>query len=269
MLTLILIISLLILTSLFFIMDARGPALTRLKVIQEDLVFTPLDDDLKGLRILHFSDVHMFGAQDLTYIAQVFDTIQAQDADVILFSGDMIDASITSLNDEQLSFIHEQLSKLNPQFGFFAVLGDDDLNHVETLKSIYQAHTIELLDNQATLLHHYSNSQLRLVGLSPMATQLEHLYPQDGQAVLTLSYDPQNMDRITSLQSTVILAGKTHGGQVSFPLIGSSYSKANSNYIKGSYHVDGKTLFISSGISTSETQARFFDDPSINVYTLR
>ena len=256
-----------ILLGVFFYNDATGPALRRLKIIKTDIVDERIPESLNQLQILYFSDLHAFYREDPEFMTRIFDEIAQLKPDVILFGGDLIDASVPSLSETQNQTLIDQWSKLKAPLGCFAVLGEDDLSHLDFITSFYASNSCEILTNQSTLIRRDSDEAIRLVGLAnPVDSSV---YPNDGLFTLSMAYDPSLISSLSSLQTTWLLAAKTHGGQVTLPLMGSTYSKATGPYIHGQGLVNGIHLSISNGLETLETQARFMDDPSLYLYTLR
>lgn len=266
-LSIILVLATLILSISYLYYDATHFALTRLNVNYLFLEDKRIPQSLDGTRILYFSDLHLFSQKDTTFITQVFETIASEEADIILFGGDFIDASKSNINEEEQQYIDEQLSKLSPSLGFFAVLGQDDGQQIELLKGIYQAHTIELLENKAVLIRKQSRFGIQLFGYQGLQSSLELV--DKNLFTLTFMYDPDWIDDFSQTSFDYILAAKTHGGQVDIPLLNPSYSRANAQYISGIHTLNNQTMMISNGIATLEYQARLFRDPSIYVITLK
>ncbi len=249
---------LMLLASLTLYHDATHSALTRLNIKRIVVSSYEIPESLDGLDIVYFSDTHIFSHENLDFIASVFDSIQREHPDILIFGGDFIDASVSSLSDEQMQFLNEQLSKLDASKGKFAVLGDDDLKHIDTIRSLYQSYNIEILDGHSTLIRNQDDSGLCLSNMNAQCL--------DSPYTISVFYDPD--DYSNALNADLALLAKTHGGQVSLPLFGASYSKASGSYIKGEY-LEGQThIYVSSGVATLEFQARLFNDPSIYVFTL-
>lgn len=247
--------------------DATNISLNRLKVERITLSDALIPKSLDGTKIVYFSDLHLFANDNNGFIAEVFDAIAYEDADIILFGGDFIDASKAGITDDQLSFIDDQLNKLNPDLGFFAVLGQDDTFHLDQLNVIYQNHTIEILENTAVLIRNKSNIGIQLFGYHGLETSLENLNPN--LYTLGFMYDPEWITDFESNQFDQVIAAKTHGGQVNLPFVKASYSRADSDFVSGTMIINQNPLLISNGISTLEYQARLFRDPSIYVFTLK
>lgn len=251
-------IFLMLLVSLTLYHDASHSALTRLNIKRIVLSSNEIPESLDGLDIVYFSDTHIFSHENLDFIASVFDTIQSEDPDVLIFGGDFIDATVSSLSDDQLNFLNEQLSKLDAPKGKFAVLGDDDLKHIEILRNLFHSYNIEILDGNSTLIRNQDDLGLCLSNMNTLCL--------DSPYTISVFYDP--IDYTSSLNADLALLAKTHGGQVSLPFLGTTYSKATGPYIKGEYMDKNTQIYVSSGIATLEFQARLFNDPSIYVFTL-
>ncbi len=256
-----------LLTGLVLYNDATNLALTRLNVERITLSDPSIPKSLDQTKIVFFSDLHLFENDNNEFITEAFDAIAYEDADIILFGGDFIDASKSTISDEQLNFIDEQLYKLNPKLGFFAVIGQDDAYHLEQVNAIYQNHTIEILENKSVLIRNNSSIGIQLFGYHGLESSLEDLNPN--LFTLCFMYDPDWITQFSTNQFDYIFAAKTHGGQVDLPLFKPSYSRADGIYISGQTSVNQNPLLISNGISTSEYQARLFRDPSIYVFTLK
>lgn len=252
---------------IFLYNDATGPALNRLKVTKIDLTDEKIPSSLDQIQILYFSDLHAFYREDTEFMTRIFDTIATLKPDIIVFGGDLIDASIPSLNEDQTQILNDQWSKLSAPLGCFTILGDDDLSHAEYLSSFYTSHSCEILTNESTLIRTQANEAIRLVGLTQ--TFDSSLYPNDGLFTISLVYDPEMIQNLSSNQTQWVLASKTHGGQVTFPFLGSTYAKATGAYVHGQGMVNGIHLVISNGLETIGTQARLMDDPSLYLYTLQ
>ena len=155
--------------------DATNVSLTRLDINRIELSDTRIPKSLDGTKIVYFSDIHLFANDNNLFIAEVFDAIAYEEADIILFGGDFIDASHTGISDEQIAFIDDQLNKLSPPLGFFAVLGQDDAYHSDLIQSLYMKHTIEILENSSVFIRNDSTLGIQIFGYHGLETSLENL----------------------------------------------------------------------------------------------
>lgn len=237
--------------------DATHAALTRLKIERISIRSQEIPESLNGLDLLYFSDVHLFSSDNQEFISEVFDTIHNEYPNIILFGGDLIDASLSQVTQEQRDMIDSQLDKLDANLGIFAVLGEDDLKHIDLITELYSAHNIEILDGTSTLIRTQDDQGLCLSNLKGPCEGSDY--------TLALQYDPN--DYSSQLNADLVLLAKTHGGQVNLPFFGPSYSKATGPWIKGFYQNHQSLIYVSAGIASLEFQARLFNDPSLYVFT--
>ncbi len=95
--------------------------------------------------------------------------------------------------------------------------------------------------------------------------------PPKGAAMILLSHSPLVFDLISEDEDVFVLAGDTHGGQISLPswiwsLLG--YEK-NARYEQGLYEVGKKKMFVTRGIGTSQVPFRLFRRPEVVVFQFR
>ena len=87
--------------------------------------------------------------------------------------------------------------------------------------------------------------------------------------MIALTHNPDLFPRIPA-RSTLLVAGHTHGGQVTLPLIGSIVdpSKLGDRYASGHVEDGGEHVFVSPGLGTSILPVRFGIPPEISRLTL-
>jgi predicted MPP superfamily phosphohydrolase len=92
------------------------------KVIKQTLFFSDLPDSFDGTTITHISDIHSGSFDDPEKIQYAVDLINAQNSDLVLFTGDIVNTHATEMHPWVDTFkkIH------NPKFGKYSVLGNHD-----------------------------------------------------------------------------------------------------------------------------------------------
>lgn len=65
-----------------------------------------------------------------------------------------------------------------------------------------------------------------------------------------------------------MFAGHSHGGQVKFPFYGAIAFVNDSRLMAGHVEIDGKNVFVTTGVGCSGPQVRFAVPPEIAVVTL-
>ena len=199
-----------------------------------------LPDGFKNFKIVDLSDIHITTSKDIDRFEQIVDEIEDQSYDMVVFTGDLYESK--PIEDARVQKI---LKKLQPGYGKFAVLGDEDHAHAEEVTNILNEGGFEVLNNSARTIH-YRNSSFILYGQS--LNSQEDIPDYDG-FVLTLSHYPdsfiQNKGH-TQLQ----LSGHSNGGTIWFPGIGPLVKCKNAiTYNHGTYTENNSELIVSNGIA--------------------
>jgi predicted MPP superfamily phosphohydrolase len=80
---------------------------------------------------------------------------------------------------------------------------------------------------------------------------------QHPEQALVLTHDPKTADRIASHGARLILAGHTHGGQLSLPLVTQAICRlVGRRYISGWYSVGNALLYVNAGIGSAVIRMR-------------
>ena len=85
------------------------------------LPFPNLPASFKGLKIIHISDIHSGSFTDKAAVAHGIDMVMKQNADIILFTGDLVNDRADEMNNYTDIF-----SKLHAPMGVFSTLGNHD-----------------------------------------------------------------------------------------------------------------------------------------------
>lgn len=261
-LTLLLIIGLLALGLLG--VDATIWSLTRLHPVRVTLQSSAIPDDFDELTVVYFSDTHWMNLGD-AYAQRVIDAIQAQDPDVIVFGGDLAtDAYYDTLTSETRQTLLERLTQLEAPLGQFAILSEADQTHRLELEAFWLLAGFEVLNGQRLDIHAYGDDIIRFIGLD---TNTSVSLADTRVYTIGFAHDPALMETWAG-KLDALVAGKTHGGQIVLPLIGSLVT-SNQPLIKGQTVIDGTTLIVSSGIGVDQLKARLFADPDFLIITLK
>ena len=227
-----------------------------------------------GCKIVHISDLHLSSMADSPeFLQRVIDTINAQQPDLICFTGDFVGFGV-----EEARPFTDMLLQLRAKDGVVSVLGNHDfaLYHhglsskqkeekVEQL-AIYQRDTLgwKLLRNQSGVITRDSDA-LQIIGVDNASCQgqgFQTVYRADlPKAMLLpdsllasspfkilLSHDPSHW-RAEVLPNTDIpltLSGHTHAGQMR--IFGYPLSLVMFKESEGWYEKDGQSLYINTGI---------------------
>ncbi len=184
---------------------------------------------------------------------QVFDRILAEDADLVLFAGDYVQAP-KRIWAEQAEKLRRQMLRLHPRQGALAVHGDVDPN---AWKSIFEG-TVVRAEEETTVVSlgavtvtmlHIDDSRAPVLG-HPMPVS-----PQPGFHIV-LGHAPDIA--LGNPPADLIVAGHTHGGQVRLPGIGPliTMSQVPRKWAAGvNLLPNGATLVVSRGIGMERRDA--------------
>lgn len=262
-----------------------GPTL--LKVKESTFQSETLPKEFDGYKIVQVSDLHLTSMKTHPeFVSELVRTINAQQADAICFTGDLVSTDVAEL----YPFVNE-LSKLKAKDGVFSILGNHDYmtyaKYMTPLEKSQKFHEMlklqekmgwNLLQNEHSVIHRGQDSIVILGvendGKPPFPERGDLNKAQEGLNLnvplfkLLLSHDPSHWKRkvlpTTDIQLT--LSGHTHGMQF---MIG-NWSPAQYLYPewKGMYQENSRGLYVSLGVGGALIPFRFGAWPEINVITL-
>lgn len=251
-----------------------------------------------GYKIVHISDLHLSSLADSpAFLQRVIDTINAQQPDLICFTGDLVSFGV----EEAFPFTNI-LRQMHSKDGIMSVLGNHDFalySHgltyedkdakVEQLTA-YQRDTLgwHLLRNQAHVITR-DTDKLQIMGVDNASCQaqgFQTVYRADMPKVIEeanrqldedakgnvmkilLSHDPSHwrIEVVEALNIPLTLSGHTHAGQ--FKVFGYPISSLMFNESEGWYHEGNQSLYINTGIGCT-LPVRIGVPAEITLITLR
>jgi uncharacterized protein len=225
------------------------------------------------LRIVQISDLHIKAFD--RFNRHITDRVNQQQADVILFTGDILDRDYT------LPVLEQFLRRLDPQPTKYAILGNWEHYSgldLTALKALYAKFNCTLLVNESRV-HPHQGHDLLLTGLDdtvegqPNLTQaLKGMQPTPNH--LILAHAPDQRDLFTAaevallsqFQPQMMLSGHTHGGQIRFFSFAPALPKGSGQYVNGWYDAQAPQLYVSRGLGGSHIRARLGSIPEIAVF---
>lgn len=231
-----------------------------------------ISNDFDGIKIIHFSDIHYKRIITKDRIDKIINEINLINPDIVIFTGDLIDQD-SNLEEDDITYLKEALSKINAKYGKYSVIGNHDYSiDIEVLRSIYKESNFNLLENSYDIIYGKNNNKLYIGGISTGAfsdTVLTKMNYNEECYKIIILHEPDYTDEIISLNPNLILGGHSHNGQVNIPYLKKYFVPTGSKkYYDEHYLVNNINLYISSGIGVSRYNFRLFNHPSINFYRI-
>ena len=197
------------------------------------LSFANLPKAFRGLRILHISDIHSGSFTNKEAVTRGVDLALAQKADIVLFTGDLVNDKAIEMQDYMDVF-----SRITAPMGVFSTLGNHDygdytswpspeakLQNLEDLKKVEAQLGWRLLMNEHVVLEK-NGEKIALLGIEnwsafgsfPKYGKLAEAYAgtENYPFKILMSHDPSHWDaqiRPEYSDIDLTLSGHTHGMQ--------------------------------------------------------
>lgn len=240
-------------------------------VKEETINVNNLPDSFINFKIMQISDTLIKSSDDLKRIKDVVKKVNSYKPDIIVFTGDLLDSK-NKLSDSDIKTLTSYLSNLECDLYKYAVIGDNDLNNIDTYKSILDDAKFNILDNASTLLFYKDKMPIKLSGITNTDNLSESLDISDNIDTalnIVLTHYSDNFNDLKNENIDLVLAGNSLHGQINIPFYGGLIKfKGSSKYVNEYYKENDKELYISSGIGTNNINFRLFNKPSINLYIL-
>jgi predicted MPP superfamily phosphohydrolase len=233
-------------------------------------VHKPAPGDKKELRIVMASDLHLGNVIGKNRLAKFVELINAQNPDIILFSGDVVDGDIRPVIANNM---HEELLQLQAPMGIYGVLGNHEYigtrmgGRVDTTITYLRNSGIQLLRDEVLNV----GDNLTIVGRDDKANRNRKKIHEltdslDKQrAIILLDHQPYHLEQPEECGVDLALYGHTHNGQI-WPLsciIGRMYEVAQGYKQKGNTHI-----YVSAGLGLWGPPFRIGTESELLVVTL-
>ena len=243
---------------------------------QETIQIQNWPKELDGLRVAVLSDIHVGGwfVKDKKLRLIVERTNQLQ-PDMIVILGDYTSGQ-GWMSDRMLPEVFGAVLKdFRAPLGVYSVLGNHDWWwDGRRVRVGLEQNGIRVLDDEVLKVDTRGTS-FWLAGLADLWTRPQHIQETiakvpEGQPIIALTHNPDIFPRVPQ-RVELLVAGHTHGGQVTLPFIGTVVepSRLGDRYVRGHLFENGHHLFVTTGIGTSIMPARFGVPPEIVLLTVK
>ncbi|WP_396193841.1 metallophosphoesterase [Flavobacterium sp.] len=261
------------------------------RVIKQTLFFPDLPEDFDGFTITQISDIHSGSFDNEEKINYAIDLINEQNADMILFTGDIVNTHATEMHPWIDSF-----NRIKPHaFGKYSVLGNHDygeyiqwpseaakVQNFQDIKDLHRQIGFNLLLNQHAKIKK-GNSEIALVGVENWGKNFkqagdlnkasEGLTQEDFK--ILMSHDPSHWEyevKHDEKHYHLTLSGHTHGLQFGIEIPGIiQWSPVQYVYKQwaGLYENLGRYVYVNRGFGFHAYPGRVGIWPEITVFELK
>ncbi len=231
---------------------------------------------LKGLKIIQLSDLHI-GRNISISTERTLKILNELKPDMILLSGDYVEwYGSKQIYDNAINF----LSQLNAPLGIYAVMGDADYSssrwscrfcHDGGSMSPSSQHQVEFLRNTQTIIEIEGN-EISIIGIGTDSdytsnTKIINKMLTERPAIV-LSHSSLAYNFVNKEKNVLVLSGDTHGGQIFLPefIWKIIKRKPDTDHKYGLYQDKKKTLYVTSGIGTSDIPFRLGVPPEVVLF---
>ena len=266
------------------ILYARIEGIRHFVVHEVTLHIPSLSQSFEGYRMVQISDIHSGSFRGMPDVLdELVKQVNAQQADVILFTGDLVNQRSSEL--EQFS---QALRGLRAPDGVYSILGNhdygryyrwqgenDEAHDTDRLCDLQQQMGWKMLRNEHDILHRGTDS-IAIIGVEnegrppfPQVADLpKAMRGTEGMTQILLSHDPTHWRKevLPDTDIDLMLSGHTHATQ--FILFGWSPAQYIYDEWVGLYQVGTQQLYVNIGIGFVGLPFRFGAWPEITVFTL-
>lgn len=262
----------------------------RHRVRKVKLKIAGLPDVFKGYRIIQISDIHAGSFFNPEKLQPAIDLIKAQNADMVLFTGDMVN----NYAQEFEPFV-KMFAEIKARDGKFSVLGNHDYGdyakwltkadkdrNIPLLTELQEKAGFELLRNEHRVIER-GNEKIYLLGVENWGIKPFPQYGDLNKAVagipdsavkILMSHDPTHFDEIVKKHPANVqltLSGHTHGMQFGIDLKNVRWSPVQYRYKKWAdlYESEGKYLYVNRGFGVIGFPGRVGIEPEITLFELQ
>jgi uncharacterized protein len=261
------------------------------KVIKQTLTFTDLPDSFDGFMLAQISDLHSGSFDNPEKIRFAIDTINKQDFDLLLFTGDIVNNDATEMHP----WIDTFKGIKNPSFGKYSILGNHDYgayknwgsdkeleDNFEAVKDLHRQIDFKLLLNENVKIKK-DNQEIALIGVENWGRHFgekgdinkasENLTKEDFK--ILMSHDPSHWEYVVKDHEKhfhLTLSGHTHGFQFGIEIPGIiKWSPVQYVYKQwaGLYENLGKYIYVNRGLGFHAYPGRVGIWPEITLIELK
>jgi len=248
----------------------------RIRVTTKDVVLPAGTDSLRGMRLVHISDVQGDGRTTGPMLRAFVEKVNALQPDIVFFTGDLVTSGTSYISSTAAI-----LRQVDARYQKIAAVGDHDYfsNKAMVVAALTQNGWTVLEDSSVVLS--LAEGTICIAGITE--TYLSRISPDRLRALLTqcngssfrvaIAHQPaeQLIWAAEAAGYDLFLSGHTHGGGIAFGIPGLylfAPSRLESRFMTGFYPVGRLLVVVSNGLGLTLAPFRFHAPAEITVLNL-
>jgi uncharacterized protein len=257
----------------------------RFVIVEETLTVPNWDPELNGFKVVAISDIHTgSNYAPIDRLRLVVEKANEQNADLIVLLGDYVSESSRGRRRDvpegsdgtdlkiPANEIADALQGFSARYGVYAIIGNHDWYHNEQkVHRELERVGIRVLNNEVARIE-TGKKAVQLWGIEDLWKNRR--VPSEAfdalaekRNVIAITHNPDSLLSAPPGLS-IMFAGHSHGGQINFPIFGPFAPFNDPRFMDGYAAVDGKHVYVTSGVGTSVIPLRWRVPPEIAVITL-
>lgn len=238
----------------------------RLRIEEIEVPLRNLPEALYGFRIAHISDIHIGSQLGASRLRRLLQRVNEVEADLIAITGDIFD-----FDPAYIEAGCRELDKLSAPCGVFAILGNHDFytGPSRVAEGIRSLTSIQLLRDEWARVR-VRGASLYVLGVddpgdrwadrdyeSEALEALVRAAPEDAPRIL-LAHRPSYFRQAARLGLPLMLAGHTHGGQITLPGRARHFniSRMIARWTRGRFEQGESILYVNRGLGVAGPPVR-------------
>ena len=238
-----------------------------------------LPDTFNNFKLVLISDIHADEFTNDARLERFVKKINSTNPDLVLIGGDFI-TSTPNYIETAATYV----GKIKSKYGVYSCVGDHDnwayRNDVsKSLKEITQAlqrHNVEMINNEQRTINvngakisiaFITNTYVEKINETRFDNVVAGGLP--GDLKILLVHQPSNflVEKAKENNFNLLLAGHTHGGQVTFlfPFKNLSPTLIETKYVRGDFHFGNLLMVVTRGLGMSLVPLRYNSTPEVTV----
>ncbi|GHT64910.1 metallophosphatase [Bacteroidia bacterium] len=188
---------------------------THPQISEQEIVIHKKAGDYKELKIVGLSDLHLGVNIDKNRLKRIVQFVNAQNPDLVIIAGDVVDNNASPLMQEKM---WEEFEQMHAPLGIYACLGNHEyLSGIESSMNFLRKTNVRLLIDDAALV----NDSFWLIGRDDLQgngnrKSLTDLVSKTGVSfpLFLLDHEPINLNDAEQNGIDLQFSGHTHLGQI-------------------------------------------------------